>query len=343
MARLEYWPHYELQNYLYTMPFEAKFDMIQSTKWMQENWFHSITSSAAYVISIYVGQKVLYLFIYSCKNFCKHNFYLLQLMESRKPFNLDNLLIAWNLGLALFSLIGVCRMTPELLWSVRENSFEYSICTASFAQGVTGFWTKMFALSKYFSIFSLIAEFGDTAFIVLRKRPLLFLHWYHHVTVLVYTWHAYKDHTASGRWFIWMNYTVHAFMYTYYALKAMRLRLPKVAAMMVTVLQILQMIGGVFIGINILQIKLSGRSCQQTWSNLYFSFTIYFSYFLLFCNFFYYTYLKKGNRYHAVIPGEISAKIKDQVQAINRPYNEIREENDMTMKMKNHLKKRMVK
>lgn len=37
-----------------------------------------------------------------------------------------------------------------------------------------------------------VAEFGDTVFIVLRKRPLLFLHWYHHVTVLVYTWHAYK-------------------------------------------------------------------------------------------------------------------------------------------------------
>lgn len=69
-------------------------------------------------------------------------------MESRKPFCLDNLLIAWNFGLALFSLLGVCRMTPELLWSVRENSFEYSICTASFAQGVTGFWTEMFALSK---------------------------------------------------------------------------------------------------------------------------------------------------------------------------------------------------
>lgn len=58
----------------------------------------------------------------------------------------------------------------------------------------------------------------------------------------------FQDHTASGRWFIWMNYTVHAFMYTYYALRAMRKRLPKMAAMMVTILQILQMVGGVFIG-----------------------------------------------------------------------------------------------
>uniref|UniRef100_A0A0R3S134 Elongation of very long chain fatty acids protein n=1 Tax=Elaeophora elaphi TaxID=1147741 RepID=A0A0R3S134_9BILA len=314
MARWEYWPYYGLENYLYTMPFEAKFNMMESTKWMQENWFHSITSSIAYVISIYIGQK---------------------LMESRKPFCLDNLLIAWNFGLALFSLVGVCRMTPELLWSVRENSFEYSICTASFAQGVTGFWTEMFALSK-------VAEFGDTVFIVLRKRPLLFLHWYHHVTVLVYTWHAYKDHTASGRWFIWMNYTVHAFMYTYYALRAMRKRLPKMAAMMVTILQILQMVGGVFIGINILRIKLSGRDCQQTWSNLYFSFTIYFSYFLLFCNFFYYTYLKKGNRYHAVLAGGIHNKIQKDV-IMGEPLEDKNKENDVAVNVRNHLKRRIVK
>uniref|UniRef100_A0A914R0T5 Elongation of very long chain fatty acids protein n=1 Tax=Parascaris equorum TaxID=6256 RepID=A0A914R0T5_PAREQ len=93
-------------------------------------------------------------------------------MQSRKAWSLDTPLFLWNLCLAIFSIIGVMRMTPEMWWSITANSLEYSICTASFAQGVM--------------------EFGDTAFIVLRKRPLLFLHWYHHVTVLVYTWHAYK-------------------------------------------------------------------------------------------------------------------------------------------------------
>lgn len=302
MAKAEYFPRYGLEDYRFVSPFERAFDSVRSTRWMQENWFHSISSSFIYVLSIYIGQK---------------------LMESRKPFRLDNLLITWNLSLALFSLVGVIRMTPELLWSIRENSFEYSICTASFAQGVTGFWTEMFAMSK-------VVEFGDTVFIVLRKRPLLFLHWYHHITVLIYTWHAYKDHTASGRWFIWMNYTVHAFMYTYYALRAMRARLPRAAAMMVTVLQILQMVGGVFIGASVFRIKLMGRECQQTWNNLYFSFMIYFSYFLLFCNFFYCAYLKKGNRYKA------AASEKEESQ-------EVEVNGEAEMKLRNGLKRRAVR
>lgn len=46
---------------------------------------------------------------------------------------------------------------------------------------MAGFWATMFVLSK-------VPELGDTIFIVLRKQPLIFLHWYHHATVLVYSW-----------------------------------------------------------------------------------------------------------------------------------------------------------
>jgi elongation of very long chain fatty acids protein 6 len=269
MAQWEYTHRYRLDNYTFVLPFERDFDSVQSTLWMQRNWMHSITLSIAYVALIYIGQR---------------------LMHNRKPYDLEKALTIWNTALAVFSIAGVCRMTPEFVWSISANSWRYSMCTASFAQGVTGFWTEMFAMSK-------VAEFGDTLFIVLRKRPVIFLHWYHHITVLMYTWHAYKDHTASGRWFIWMNYAVHAVMYSYYALRSFHIRLPKRVAMLVTSLQILQMVVGILIALNAYRIKIGGGHCQQTFDNLYFSFTIYFTYFLLFCNFFYNAYLKSGNRY----------------------------------------------
>ncbi|CAD5220929.1 unnamed protein product [Bursaphelenchus okinawaensis] len=308
MAQYDYYPRYGLENYSFVLPMEKKFDSVASTLWMQENWHHSIALSTFYIISLYAGQKI---------------------MESRKPFYLEGPLFYWNMFLAVFSLSGVVRMTPEMFWSVGSNSFEYSICTASFAQGVTGFWTEMFAMSKVF-------EFVDTWFIVLRKKPLIFLHWYHHVTVLVYTWHAYKDHTASGRWFIWMNYGVHALMYSYYALRAAQFRVPRLIAMTVTVLQIAQMVMGVYIGYRVFNIKSAGQSCQQTNENLYFSFLIYFSYFCLFCHFFYKAYLRPNNRYAKKV-GQ-NGDVKQGNGALNKEHGEDKANNGV-LKAQNGTKK----
>jgi len=81
-------------------------------------------------------------------------------------------------------------------------------------------WGWLFAMSK-------IIEFGDTAFIVLRKKPLPFLHWYHHVTVCIFTWYALTPvPSALSQWFGSMNYAVHTLMYTYYALRSSGYKFP---------------------------------------------------------------------------------------------------------------------
>lgn len=160
---------------------------------------------------------------------------------------------------------------------------------------VSGFWTWLFVLSK-------LPELGDTVFIVLRKQPLIFLHWYHHITVLMYSWFSYTEYTASARWFIVMNYCVHSVMYSYYALRALNFKPPRSIAMVITTLQLTQMVVGCAINIwahGFLQTAGKG-SCNISEMNIKLSIAMYFSYFVLFARFFYKTYLstnaRKGKR-----------------------------------------------
>ena len=133
---------------------------------------------------------------------------------------------------------------------------------------------------------------GDTVFIVLRKQRLIFLHWYHHITVLMYSWYSYKDRVAGGGWSMTMNYTVHALMYSYYTAKAAGLRLPKPCAMIITTLQILQMAMGLTILAFVYQWH-HDVQCPSSMNNIVSGSLMYLSYLVLFALFFYQSYLKR--------------------------------------------------
>lgn len=110
-----------------------------------------------------------------------------------------------------------------MVFSLDHDSYEHN--------AVWAFWAWAFVLSK-------VMELGDTIFIVLRKQPLIFLHWYHHITVLLYSWYSYSEYIAPSRWYITINFLIHSFMYTYYGLKALRYRIPKPVAVGITSLQV---------------------------------------------------------------------------------------------------------
>ena len=45
-----------------------------------------------------------------------------------------------------------------------------------------------------------------------QRKKVIFLHWFHHTTVLLYCWHAFHHEIAPGIWFAAMNYGVHMIM-----------------------------------------------------------------------------------------------------------------------------------
>lgn len=144
---------------------------------------------------------------------------------------------------------------------------------------------------------SKLPELGDTLFVVLRKQPLIFLHWYHHITVLIYCWFSYTEYTSSARWFIVMNYCVHSVMYSYYALRAMGYRPHRFIPMLITSMQLTQMVVGCTINFWAYEYLQNGQStCNISLINIKLSTAMYFSYCVLFARFFYVTYLSPNAR-----------------------------------------------
>lgn len=135
---------------------------------------------------------------------------------------------------------------------------------------------------------------GDTLFIVLRKQKLIFLHWYHHITVLLYSWYSYKDMVAGGGWFMTMNYLVHAVMYSYYALRAAGFKLSRKFAMFITLTQITQMLMGCVVNYLVYSWMQQGQECPSHMQNIVWSSLMYLSYFVLFVQFFFEAYIGKS-------------------------------------------------
>jgi elongation of very long chain fatty acids protein 6 len=145
-------------------------------------------------------------------------------------------------------------------------------------------------------IMSKLPELIDTVFIVLRKQPLIFLHWYHHATVLVYCWYSYHEFASSGRWFMGMNFIVHSIMYGYYALRALKFNISRHVSKLITTLQLIQMIIGCIVNYKAWLIKSQNGKCAISNENIKYSFIMYFTYFVLFFQFFINAYIKSPKK-----------------------------------------------
>nr|AIW65585.1 elongase 2 [Tigriopus japonicus] len=258
-------------NYSYIFRFERDFEHMEIKPWFQENWSTIVSYCAGlYLLFIFCGQAY---------------------MAQRPRMEMRSILVGWNVFLALFSIMGAIRTLPEIVHVLSTQGIYHSVCIPSFIESdrVSGFWTLMFVLSK-------VPELGDTVFIVLRKQPLIFLHWYHHVTVMLYAWYSYSEYTAAARWFVVMNFIVHSVMYSYYAFKALKFRVPRSISMVITALQLIQMVVGCLVNIWVIQMKSNGLECHVSDPNIKFSLLMYLSYFLLFGRFFYYAYVNPSKK-----------------------------------------------
>ncbi|CAL8091670.1 unnamed protein product [Orchesella dallaii] len=146
--------------YFKSFEFE-KVDFFWWHKYASDNWKLPFYAGAVYIVAIFGIQK---------------------LMKNRPAFELKYPLFLWNLSIGVLSIIGFIRAFPEFWKEISaRNGLYSSICIRNGFDVPTTYWLLAFILSKYL-------ELGDTIFIVLRKRPLIFLQWYHHLVTLIVTW-----------------------------------------------------------------------------------------------------------------------------------------------------------
>ena len=257
----------ELVNYVVGL--EERFNMYQARELMVKYWHWSIYISTLYVGSIFALQHW---------------------MKRRKAYDLRGPLFAWSLSLALFSAYGFYVAGVKHVTYLYDEGWKSSVCDPIIMYNRHGLWAFLFVISK-------LPELFDTYFIVLRKKKLIFLHWYHHITVFVYCWFHYADMINPAQWFITMNYFVHAIMYLFYAVRASGAFIPpRGVNMLITALQLMQMVVGVYVNVFITRnMSDSSWHCDDKVETTYFyvtiSFVMYFSYLVLFVQFFYTNYL----------------------------------------------------
>lgn len=256
-------------------PFYMDWEMNWRPFWllyyMKENMWIPILSLVLYGIMIIGGKKYF---------------------ETRKPWNLKTPLMLWNLALATFSLVGFVRVLPLAIHTLVNYSWKENICfdpLSHSGHSEAGVWILFFSLSK-------IAELFDTFFIVVHKKPLILLHWYHHTTVLLYCWYFLVYTAPSALYFCVLNYGVHAVMYSYYFLMSAKMKPKWFNAKFITIIQLVQMVIGVILTVMGVIATKSDPNCHTKWINIVPTYIMYFSYFLLFLKFFINRYYGKGNK-----------------------------------------------
>ncbi|KAI5481200.1 fatty acid elongase 2 [Pseudohyphozyma bogoriensis] len=133
------------------------------------------------------------------------------LMKDRKAMKLKGLFMVHNALLSIGSGLVLACMLEELIPLLARDGFLASICSPKS-------WTpkleQMYLLNYYFKYW----ELADTMFLVVKKKPLKFLHVFHHSNTALLCY-VQLNGTTSVSWVpIVLNLTVHVLMYYYYGM-----------------------------------------------------------------------------------------------------------------------------
>ncbi|PAV60909.1 hypothetical protein WR25_12094 [Diploscapter pachys] len=246
-----------------------------SSKWTSDHLPFAMQMSVIYMVVIFSIQRA---------------------MRHCPAFSLRLPLAVWNLFLALISILMAYKFIKEFLTFHFTNGMMHGMCySGDFMKGANGYFVFVFVVSKLF-------EMVDTLFIVLRKRPLIFLHWFHHIVTFVYVVWAYPQNPSGNRYGFVFNAIAHSVMYSYYFLRTVDFPLPKWVSKSVTLLQITQFVASLFFYplLAVLVYVYELKTCDFKWNVFWWGVAMNVAYLILFLQYYRNAYNLSARRYDSL-------------------------------------------
>ncbi|ESK88879.1 fatty acid elongase [Moniliophthora roreri MCA 2997] len=131
------------------------------------------------------------------------------LMKNHPPQKLNTLFQAHNVILSSGSLLLLALMMEEILPIIWKHGLFFSICGE-------GAWTSRMEFYYMINYYFKYLELLDTVFLAFKKKPLAFLHVFHHSATALLCYSQLNGKTSISWTVISLNLTVHVLMYYYY-------------------------------------------------------------------------------------------------------------------------------
>mmetsp|Transcript_14726 Transcript_14726/g.31564 ORF Transcript_14726/g.31564 Transcript_14726/m.31564 type:complete len:277 (+) Transcript_14726:66-896(+) len=213
---------------------------------------------------------------------------LQMVMKGRKPFEFPMLLFVHNFLLSIASAV----LWAALVFVLVEKALEYNLAQMICSKDMhdDGRLQLIYYINYFFKYYELL----DTFLLVLRNKPVPFLHEYHHAATLILTWSQQREHSTVQWVPIVLNLLVHILMYYYYAMSAIKIRVTWKKYL--TTVQILQFVIDVMACAYAYGVFIIGGfnydKCYGTQTGAITGILILASYLLLFVRFYVETYQK---------------------------------------------------
>mmetsp|Transcript_55703 Transcript_55703/g.113880 ORF Transcript_55703/g.113880 Transcript_55703/m.113880 type:complete len:288 (-) Transcript_55703:54-917(-) len=134
-----------------------------------------------------------------------------------KPFEFSTLVTLHNAFLTFLSAVLFVGFAMLLLEKSKKFTVFEMICSPEFhADG------RLHTL-YYMNYLVKLYEFLDTVILILKNKPVIFLHEYHHAATLFLCWIQMEEHSTCQWIPITINLFVHILMYYYYTLASLKI------------------------------------------------------------------------------------------------------------------------